>query len=238
MEEGIGNSEGLAELPAAYRKWRASTLGRITDALERELILDQIGPASGWHVLDVGCGDGEFALELWKRGAKVTGIDASPAMIGAARARAAQHGADIAFEVGTAQSLPFRSNAFDRVVAITVLCFVKDAASVLREMAWVLRPGGLVVIGELGKWSTWAAGRRFRGWLGSSLWGQAHFRTERELRALAREAGLVVNSSMGAIYYPHCGVAARLLGPFDHKFSRLTTVGAAFLALSATKSSG
>ena len=170
-------------------------------------------------------------------GAKVTGIDTSPRMIEAARSRAARQGADIAFDVATAQSLPFPPDAFDAVVAITVLCFIEDGTAALREMARVLRPGGRLVIGELGKWNSWAAERRIRGWLGSSLWRQAHFRTERELRALAGKAGLAVNSLTGAIYYPPCGVAARLLGPHDHMFRRLTTVGAAFMALAANKPS-
>jgi len=55
------------------------------------------------------------------------------------------------------------------------------------------------------------------------------------MRMLACEAGFVVNSLRGAIYCPHCGIAAQLLGPIDHKLSRLTTIGAAFLALSAAK---
>jgi 2-polyprenyl-3-methyl-5-hydroxy-6-metoxy-1,4-benzoquinol methylase len=38
----------------------------------------------------VGCGDGDLAVELWRRGAVVTGIDASPDMIDAARARGAR----------------------------------------------------------------------------------------------------------------------------------------------------
>lgn len=210
----------------------------MTDDLERELILDLIAPLGGLRILDVGCGDGEVAVELWKHGALVTGIDASPAMIETAQARATRHGADIAFEVATAQSLPFPPDRFDAVIAVTVLCFVEDAAPIFREMARVLRPGGHLVIGELGKWSSWAAERRLRGWLGSPMWREGRFRTARQLCALAREAGLVPGAVRGAIYYPRCGLAARLLGPFDHKFSRLTTIGAAFLAFSAAKPSG
>ncbi len=237
MEDGASSNDGLTELPSAYKRWRGTALGRITDTLERELILDLIGNVAGLTVLDVGCGDGELAVELWKRGAKVTGIDVSPEMIEAARKRAARYDADIAFGVATTQSLPFPPDTFDAVVAVTVLCFVEEVAPVFGEMARVLRPGGHLVIGELGKWSSWAAERRIRGWLGSSPWRQARFRTGHELRGLAGEARLVMNSLTGAIYYPRCGLAARLLGPYDPKFSRLTTVGAAFLALAAAKPS-
>lgn len=221
--------------PQAYRRWRASRLGAITEGLERRLVLDRLGDIGGRRILDIGCGDGDLAADLAKRGAKVVGVDASGAMIEAARLRAAQGGLDIDFRVATAQDLPFASGQFDSVVAVTILCFVDDAAPVFTEIARVLRPGGRLVIGELGKWSTWAAGRRLRGWLGSSLWARGRFRTASELRALAHQAGLEVTEVRGAVYYPRLGLAASLLAPLDRLFSRLTTVGAAFLALSAVK---
>lgn len=82
----------------------------------------------GRRVLDVGCGDGEFAVELAKRGAIVTGIDASAAMIDAAKRRAIQHNADINFEMAEAERLPFPAEEFDMVTAITILCFVDNGA--------------------------------------------------------------------------------------------------------------
>ena len=114
----------------------------------------------------MGCGDGEFAVELTKRGATVVGIDASAEMIDAAKARSKLQNADVAFQVATAEHLPFPAGQFDVVTAITILCFVDHAAPVFREIARVLRPRGRLVIGELGKWSTWSAGRRLRAWLG------------------------------------------------------------------------
>jgi ubiquinone biosynthesis O-methyltransferase len=221
--------------PEVYARWRASGIGATTERLEGQLILELIGDVSGCRVLDIGCGDGEFALELMKRGALVTGIDSSPAMIDAARSRATQHNADITFQVAVAEHLPFPAEQFDVVTAITILCFVEDAGSVFSEIARVLRPSGHLVIGELGKWSTWAAARRIRAWLGSRLWRQGQFRAANELRGLAEQAGLVVKSVRGAIYYPRWGLAARLLSPCDPVLGRLTTIGAGFVALSATK---
>lgn len=229
--------ENLETLPAAYAAWRASTLGRITDALELDLMLETIRPASGLRVLDVGCGDGVLSLELWQRGASITGIDASPEMIAAARRRADRQKADVTFEVAQAQSLPFARDSFDAVAAVTVLCFLDDRQALrsLREVARVLRPEGRLVIGELGRWSLWAARRRVHGWLGAPLWRNAHFRSARRLRALAEGAGLRVEAVRGAIYYPPWGLAARVLAPVDRWLGRLTTLGAAFLVFEATK---
>jgi ubiquinone biosynthesis O-methyltransferase len=221
--------------PDAYAQWRGSDIGAITERLESGLVLDLIGGIGGRKVLDVGCGDGALALALTRHGAVVTGIDASAAMIEAARKRAARHNATIAFEVATVEQIPFAAEQFDVVTAITILCFVEDAKPAFREIARVLRPGGRLVIGELGKWSTWAAARRIRAWLGSRLWRRGRFRTANELKGLAVQAGLTVESVRGAIYYPRWNLAARLMRPIDVALGRLTTFGAGFVALSAVK---
>jgi 2-polyprenyl-3-methyl-5-hydroxy-6-metoxy-1,4-benzoquinol methylase len=205
-----------------------------TERLERTLILKLLGDVRDLRILDVGCGDGEFAIELARRGAIVTGIDASAVMVDAAKASARRHDLEVPFQVARAEQLPFPAEQFHALTAITMLCFVADAAPVFREMVRVLRPGGRLVIGELGKWSPWAAGRRIRAWLGSPLWRQARFTTASQLRKLAEGADLAVEGVRGAIYYPRCRLAARVLAPFDAKLSRLT-IGAAFLALSAVK---
>lgn len=221
--------------PDGYARWRASEIGAATESLERQLILELVGNIRGQSILDVGCGDGDLAVELSKRGANVVGIDASDAMIEAARQRAKREQVDVEFQVATAQRLPFPPEHFDSVVAVTILCFVQDAPPVFREVARVLRPGGSLVIGELGKWSSWAAARRIRGWLGSPLWRHGKFRTSGELRTLTNQAGLIADPVRGAVYYPRITLAARLLAPYDHCFSRLTTTGAAFLAVRAVK---
>jgi ubiquinone biosynthesis O-methyltransferase len=229
------NRQDFDALPAAYAAWRRSMLGRITDALEQDLILDLVGPPAGLRILDVGCGDGILALELSRQGAHAVGVDTSEGMIAAARKRAKLHGDNVYFDIAKAEALPFATDCFDVVVAVTVLCFVEDAAVALKEMARVLKPGGRLIVGELGRHSAWAALRRIKGWLGSPVWRHARFRSTTELKQRAREAGLIDVSVHGAIYYPPFGKAARLFAPLDRKISGCTTTGAAFLALVATK---
>jgi ubiquinone biosynthesis O-methyltransferase len=223
--------------PDVYARWRASDIGAITERLQRRLILSLLGDVGGRRVLDVGCGDGDLAIELRRRGACVTGIDASSDMIEAAKARAKREGVEIEFVVGAAERIPFAAEQFDVVVAVTILCFVANAGPVFQEIARVLRPGGLLVIGELGKWSLWAVSRRVRAWLGSRLWRLGRFRTPRELRRLANQAGLTAGPVHGSVYYPRWHRAAQLLAPYDAVLSRVTTFGAAFLAVSAIKRS-
>jgi len=233
--EDTSERDNLERLPAAYAAWRASTLGQVTDVLEQDLILDLIGPPAGLRILDVGCGDGVLAVELAGSTAHVTGVDASPEMIAAARRRAERHGREVSLELGKAEKLPFATDMFDMVIAVTVLCFVEDTAGALREMIRVLKPGGRLIVGELGRYSSWAFARRMKAWLGSPVWRRARFRSAAELGSLAASAGLVGLSVKGAVFYPPSGLAARLLGPIDPKIGALTTAGAAFLALTATK---
>ncbi|TMB94743.1 MAG: class I SAM-dependent methyltransferase [Chloroflexi bacterium] len=72
----------------------------------------------GKRVLDLGCGDGRLALGVAALARTVEGLDPDPEGIAAARKRARDEGVGNArFEVGAAQSLPYKDGAFDVVIS-------------------------------------------------------------------------------------------------------------------------
>lgn len=221
--------------PLDYAAWRVSTLGRITENLERAAVLELAGPVEGREILDVGCGDGTYTVALGMRGGWTTGLDASLTALRAARFRAASAGVGVRLVSGEAERLPFAPGSFDLAVAVTALCFLPDPERAVAEMARVLRPGGRLVIGELGRRSAWAAWRRLRGWLGSEIWRGTTFWTPASLRWLVERVGLTPGRVWGAAFHPPIGLAAALLAPFDSLFGRVTTLGAAFAAIEAEK---
>lgn len=227
-----GSAGGLT---SSYVRWRSSRLGLITDRLEQALVLELLGHVAGEMLLDVGCGDGALSVALAQQGASVTGLDPDPVMLAAARQRARQECAVLTLVEGNGEALPFRSETFDATLALTSLCFVRHAARAVAEMARVLKPGGRLIIGDLGRWSLWAAHRRVRGWRGNPVWRAATFRTAAELGSFVEAAGLQITTVRGAVFYPPFACAAQLLAPFDRPLGRTTTFGAAFIAVLARK---
>jgi release factor glutamine methyltransferase len=82
----------MGTTPLDYAPWRATTLGTITERLERAAVLDVAGPLVGRDVLDVGYGDGTCALAAARAGAQVAAVDRSASLVDAARVRAATEG--------------------------------------------------------------------------------------------------------------------------------------------------
>ena len=78
-------------------------------------LLDLLSPEAGEYILDIGCGTGDLANEILKRGAKITGIDASEEMVKSANDKYP----DIEFCVMDANNLDFRSS-FDAVFSNAV----------------------------------------------------------------------------------------------------------------------
>ncbi len=96
------------------------------------------------RVLDAGCGSGLYAAWLLDQGATVTGLDASPAMLGHARTRTGGR-ADLRLH-DLSQPMPFLPDAaFDLVVSSLVFHYLEDWRVPLAEFHRVLRPDGLLL---------------------------------------------------------------------------------------------
>jgi demethylmenaquinone methyltransferase/2-methoxy-6-polyprenyl-1,4-benzoquinol methylase len=105
--------------------------------------LARVGPGS--RALDVATGTGDLALELAGRGASVTGMDFSPAMLELAR----EKGPDVEFEEGDALELRYGDGEFDAVTVGFGARNFSDLDRGLREMARATKPSGRVVVLEI-----------------------------------------------------------------------------------------
>jgi precorrin-6B C5,15-methyltransferase / cobalt-precorrin-6B C5,C15-methyltransferase len=76
--------------------------GMITKAEVRALVLAALGPGTGDHIWDVGCGSGSVAVECARLGAAVTAIDKDADAIAVATRNAAAHGVPLATVLGAA----------------------------------------------------------------------------------------------------------------------------------------
>lgn len=124
---------------------RRSEAGRLVD-----LLLAGFPDPARARALDVACGPGTFALALGPRVAEVRGLDLTPALVELARRAAADAGlANVAFEIGDAETLPYPDAAFDLAVSGYSLHHLARPDRALSEMARVVRPGGRIGIADL-----------------------------------------------------------------------------------------
>ncbi|MEQ9259293.1 MAG: methyltransferase domain-containing protein [Roseovarius sp.] len=93
----------------------------------------------GADVLDLCCGQGNVAAAASAAGCCVTGLDFSAQMLAIARERVPE----VEFVEGDAQALPFEDKSFEAVTCGFGLMHVPDQEKALREIARVLRPGGV-----------------------------------------------------------------------------------------------
>jgi SAM-dependent methyltransferase len=158
---------------------------------------DRLGVRPGDRVLDLGCGAGRHAFELYRRGADVTAFDQDEPelrkveeMFAAMRAEGQVPAAATARVVpGDALALPFPDGHFDQVVAAEILEHVPEDARAMAEIVRVLRPGGQAAVTVPRWWPErvcWALSDAYHLVDG----GHVRIYTARELTRKLAEAGL------------------------------------------------
>jgi ubiquinone/menaquinone biosynthesis C-methylase UbiE len=217
--------------PDEYRQWFETSLGEEAARVEKDLVLSLAGIRPGEQVLDVGCGDGIFTGPAAVIAGAAVGLDRSAEMLAAAARRHTDQ-SGIRWVHGDATALPFPNESFDVVLAVTVMCFAAAPERIVKEAARVLRPGGRLVIGELGRHSSWALVRRLRALRPGSPWSDARFFSRNELQRLLEGAGLRDVTAEGAVFFPPLAwrPALRLAPVWERAGRRWFPWGGALLA--------
>lgn len=131
------------KLVRRYEAWYETEPGRVALGCEKALLASLISawPRRNQRLLEVGCGPGKFLELFWQTGFDVSGIDASPAMLAAARNRLGK-AADL--QVGHAEHLPCDDKEYDFVALVTTLEFCEDPRAAIAEAVRVARKGVLI----------------------------------------------------------------------------------------------
>ncbi|MCL7715140.1 class I SAM-dependent methyltransferase [Stenotrophomonas mori] len=130
----------MSALPAASQRWDAADYAAhagFVPALGQD-VAALLAPLAGERILDLGCGDGVLSVRLAATGAHVVGIDASPELVAAARAR----GLDA--RVGDGHALA-TDGGFDAVFSNAALHWMRQPEAVVRGVRRALRDGGRFV---------------------------------------------------------------------------------------------
>ncbi|MGZ4438646.1 MAG: class I SAM-dependent methyltransferase [Nocardioides sp.] len=159
---------------------------------------DRLELAAGDRVLDMGCGAGRHAFEMYRRGGDVVAFDQDADELSQVRdlfvamreAGEVPDGADADVKQGDALSLPFADGEFDRVVAAEVLEHIPADEAAIAELVRVLRPGGTMAV-TVPRWLPekvcWALSDAYHEVEG----GHVRIYTGHELVAKLEAAGLV-----------------------------------------------
>jgi ubiquinone/menaquinone biosynthesis C-methylase UbiE len=127
----------------------------VRDGAMKRRVLGHAALRSGEDVLDVGCGTGTLAVEAARAapGVRVTGLDADPSILARARTRAAGAGLEIRLDEGMSTQLPYADASFDVVLSTLFFHHLpdEDKHRTAAELVRVLRPGGRLVLADLGK---------------------------------------------------------------------------------------
>ena len=116
---------GNSAPPATGQTWNTEAYaanGRFVATLATDVVA-LLAPQPGEHILDLGCGDGALTEQLAATGAILTGVDASPSMLAAARERSLHSANNFALDHHNATALPYNQQ-FDAVFSNAALHWI------------------------------------------------------------------------------------------------------------------
>ena len=169
-------------IAAQYDDWYSQKKGHFIDRVETDLAFAMLKLEPGMRVLDVGCGTGNFSMKLAGMGCVVTGIDISEEMLKVARGKAAEKSLSISYLQMDATELGFDDGAFDVVLAMAAVEFIKDIARAVKEMFRVAKVGGQILIGTINADSEWGEYYQTKKMQGDSIYRYADFKTIEDLK--------------------------------------------------------
>jgi SAM-dependent methyltransferase len=208
-----------------------------TEDENRRVILSALQPQPGATLVDLGCGDGRWTLEVARRigGARTIGVELIKPLADAAEA----NGVEV-LRASLAEPLPLDDHSVDVVHSNQVIEHLVGTDLFLSEIKRILRPGGHAVVSTNNIASLHNIVCLFMGWQPTPMHvsdevivgnpmnfadghtgaaGQMHLRifTGRALAELASHHGLAVELDRTAGYYPFGPRLARVLTAIDRR---------------------
>ena len=158
---------------------------------------DRLCLAAADRVLDMGCGAGRHAFEMYRRGCVVVAFDMDANELADVQqifshmrdASEVPVGADATTQQGDAMALPFADGEFDRVIAAEVLEHITTDVDAIRELVRVLRPGGTMAV-SVPRWFPEVINWRLSAEYHEVEGGHIRIYTDTELIDKMRQAGL------------------------------------------------
>jgi SAM-dependent methyltransferase len=147
-EHARRNREHWTELAPEYadwarRAWQAEEAWGVWKVPERDLHV--VGDVADKDVLELGCGTAYLSSYLARRGARVVGLDLTPAQLETARLMQREFGLEFPLVEASAEQVPLPDASFDVIVSEYGASIWCDPYLWIPEAARVLRPGGLLV---------------------------------------------------------------------------------------------